>query len=626
MEKVRFAFLCCLSLFIGCDTKKSISDIEGSIELLHSKAVNGPLEVEYLSLEDSSYHYLTSAKKIIIKNPRVTDSLKAVNNYILGHHFRNRQQTDSSLFYYNKAINEIKDSVRYSQEVDYFYYTYESYTKQNKFGDALAIVEDFKTRYDLDKEHGFNTMLYFMYTDVYSLMGDYEKALKYNELELRETIKINDTSYIPAIIARKAKYLYYSGEKEKAFSLLDSLISDNKSYRPFIYVDIYNVYGIYKYYDGDYVTAIDNYKKAIPYIKKKPDPLRMRSDLAVMYMNIAEASIDLKQYNDAQIYLDSVKGIGFEYMELSNQKLYLEYKLRYTAATNTDVKVVVNDLKEIFDFQQNDYEKKFGEELNALKEANQKEKVLEQEKTEANYKNFKMKTALLWGGIGVLLLTFVAVFYYRNNKLKLEKQQLKTQQRLLRAQMNPHFTFNTVSTIGRMIDKKPDTAKKYLLKFSRLLGTIFENSTFDYVSLEKELEALKEYMELQKLRFEKGFNYTIELNTIEPDLVYIPGMLLQPVIENSIIHGFSGIEYLGEIKIELVQNGRFIFCKIEDNGRGIENNIAKKNGASSMELIQSFLEKVSKTKMEYINKADLSKEGRGVIVNFAFPFKETPND
>ena len=113
------------------------------------------------------------------------------------------------------------------------------------------------------------------------------------------------------------------------------------------------------------------------------------------------------------------------------------------------------------------------------------------------------------------------------------------QQRLLRSQMNPHFTFNTLYAIQNQIKKDPEGAKDYMLKFSRLLRLILENSMQNYVQLEKEIDSLKKYMDLQLLRFPSKFNYQITLKDIEEDdLIFIPPMLMQPFVENSIEHGF----------------------------------------------------------------------------------------
>lgn len=224
----------------------------------------------------------------------------------------------------------------------------------------------------------------------------------------------------------------------------------------------------------------------------------------------------------------------------------------------------------------------------------------------------------------IILLIVVAVLYLRQKKLKSLYETQALEQRLLRAQMNPHFTFNTLSVIQNMIDTQPKDAKLYLVKFSRLLVSIFESSTKMYVSLEEELDSLKQYLELQKLRNTEQFHYTIDTFDIDINMVQIPGMLLQPIVENSIVHGLSGIDYEGEISIRLKFQDKYIYCEIEDNGSGLEIKSNLDRNTSSTMLISSFLEKVTNKKLSIHNKAG-GLNGSGLITKFHIPFK-SPDD
>ena len=109
--------------------------------------------------------------------------------------------------------------------------------------------------------------------------------------------------------------------------------------------------------------------------------------------------------------------------------------------------------------------------------------------------------------------------------MRFEKQELQLHQRLLRTQMNPHFTFNTLYAIQTLIKKDPEKAITYQLKFSRLLRLVLENSTANFVQLDDELVAVEQYLELQLLRFPGKFEYEVLLEGIERNsLVFIPPM------------------------------------------------------------------------------------------------------
>lgn len=189
-------------------------------------------------------------------------------------------------------------------------------------------------------------------------------------------------------------------------------------------------------------------------------------------------------------------------------------------------------------------------------------------------------------------------------KLKFEKEEIFMQQRLFRAQMNPNFTSNILFTIQDLILENKEKANKYLIKFSRLLRLNLENSMKNYTLIEKEIEVLSKYLDLQQLRFPNKFKYQINTNDLEVDLLSIPPMLIQPFVENAIEHGFKGIDYIG---------------KITDNGVGLSatNNKENHRSASTL-LIKSLLKNMINQEVTIKNNTN----GKGTIVVFNIPFKE----
>lgn len=150
----------------------------------------------------------------------------------------------------------------------------------------------------------------------------------------------------------------------------------------------------------------------------------------------------------------------------------------------------------------------------------------------------------------------------------------------LRAQMNPHFIFNALNSVQQFILKGDvDQANRYLSKFSRLQREVLNNSDQNFISLDKEIEILKLYLELEQLRFNENFDYTILLeDDIDPDELKIPPMILQPFIENAIWHGLMPKQ--GMKKLSLVfklVNDDMLECIVEDNGIGREAALKLKN-------------------------------------------------
>lgn len=185
----------------------------------------------------------------------------------------------------------------------------------------------------------------------------------------------------------------------------------------------------------------------------------------------------------------------------------------------------------------------------------------------------------------LLVIIFVSIFfvyYSRSRNMERTQEKFMLEQRLLRSQMNPHFILNTFTTIQSFISAaKIELAERYLVKFSRLLRLSLDNSIEEYVSLEDELDAITNYLELQKMRFDRKFEYNINIdeNLDTYDLV-IPPMLIQPFIENSIEHGFKGVKQGGLINVNITERDNSIYCVIEDNGCGLNGKIEKRKNSS----------------------------------------------
>ncbi|MBA3705918.1 MAG: histidine kinase, partial [Bacteroidetes bacterium] len=179
-----------------------------------------------------------------------------------------------------------------------------------------------------------------------------------------------------------------------------------------------------------------------------------------------------------------------------------------------------------------------------------------------------------------LLITTSLIFSIRHRvqkikdgeirKTELNKKIANIESQALRAQMNPHFIFNTLSSIQHYIsNNNADAALKYLTKFAKLMRSIMDNSKQPMIPVAEEINALHLYLELEVMRFDKKFQYNINVDSsIDQNYDRIPSMLIQPYIENSIIHGLLPKEGAGKIVVALQKQGDTILCTIEDDGIG----------------------------------------------------------
>lgn len=165
---------------------------------------------------------------------------------------------------------------------------------------------------------------------------------------------------------------------------------------------------------------------------------------------------------------------------------------------------------------------------------------------------------------------------------ELIKKMKENENKMLRSQMNPHFLFNSLNSINRfIIQSKQSEASGYLTSFSKLMRKILDNSIKDTVTLKEELEAAKLYLDLEAVRLDHKFDYSITIEKkIKEEEVEIPALILQPFLENSVWHGINPKADNGfiEIKINAAddEKGTFLNIEIEDNGIGREKAAKKK--------------------------------------------------
>jgi LytS/YehU family sensor histidine kinase len=147
--------------------------------------------------------------------------------------------------------------------------------------------------------------------------------------------------------------------------------------------------------------------------------------------------------------------------------------------------------------------------------------------------------------------------------------------------MNPHFFFNALTTLQKFALRENDgqAMASNLSKFSNIMRETLESTYKEYVTIEQEMEFLNEYLEVQKIRFPKTFSYEVmAAKDMEVDELLIPAMIIQPFVENSIEHGFAGVDYAGNVSVLFEKENKELLIKITDNGKGLGTTI-KENGS-----------------------------------------------
>jgi len=231
---------------------------------------------------------------------------------------------------------------------------------------------------------------------------------------------------------------------------------------------------------------------------------------------------------------------------------------------------------------------------------------------------------------GSIILILIFLLFIIRAWYSIKKKNKKIALQSLRREMNPHFIFNSLNSVNQYIAQNNELeANKYLSSYSRLMRNMMENSNKDFTSLSTELEQLKEYLDLESLRFQEKFTYRIEVDeSLDTDSVCIPNMLIQPQLENAIWHGLRYKEEKGLLLLSVRLYDNELIVNIEDNGIGRKKSQELKtkhqkdhksrgltNTSERISLLNSLYN--CHISMEIKDKED----DTGVIVMFRFPLK-----
>jgi len=362
-------------------------------------------------------------------------------------------------------------------------------------------------------------------------------------------------------------------------------------------IDLHNIGVLY--------TKQSDYQKALTYFGQAYDACQQINDqIGILYAIHAMATSNAKLGNfstaldQAEQALLIAKQLGVKeeiknlyqtrsdiFQEMGHYQLAFEERIIYESWK--DNLINENHLNRIKELEVQYETAKKNEEIALLS----KEKVL----NEARLEQQTTQNRALWGEL-LLIVTIAALVVYllrqrlknqqvltaKNEEVKAAqfKQQLsELEMKALRAQMNPHFIFNCLNSINRMVlSGESQSAGRYLTKFAKLIRLMLENSEYPTVTLEDELAMLEAYLELECLRFKEKISYRISVDeSVDRESTHLPSMVLQPFIENAIWHGLMHKKDQGVININIQEEDFGLKCTIQDNGVGREQSLVLKD-------------------------------------------------
>lgn len=480
----------------------------------------------------------------------------------------------------------------------------------------LALVEKSGNKNDMA-----NGML--VVADVFNRMKQLDKGIQYARNAIPLITGLPSSAQKADLLNKMtARYLFYAKEKpdekynDTAAVFVQQALTVSK--------EVKDVKGeiIALTRMNDIAARKKDFIKALEYIDEALTMCRIgehNSQLATLYGDKGDALMNLGNYKEARRYADSFlyycRQDAFPPMianawnlvyEIENkagnyrEAMYAqqqESKIRDSITTSERTKVVT------------ELEKKYNQSQN--------------EKTIRELAQQKQIYGLL--AIAGLLALVLVGFFLRQQHLKHKQKILETEQRLNRARMNPHFFFNALSTLQSIALKDNDgkALAGNLSKFSHIMRETLESTYKDYVTIEQETQFLNEYLELQKIRFPEKFTYSVHSSEeVETEELLVPSMILQPFVENSIEHGFSGINYPGHISVFFSVQQEQLLITVTDNGKGLLK-AGKENNEHISRASQIIRDRIYLLNIKLKSKAGFSIDnnpaGVGVMAKIILP-------
>jgi tetratricopeptide (TPR) repeat protein len=460
-------------------------------------------------------------------------------------------------------------------------------------------------------------------SQIFARMGQLQKGLIYTRQSLPVIGSMPNTLEKVELLNKAGSRYYYFFQDSKSKPLLDSAafffntaigIAKKINYKKGLQMS-YNKMNSLAYQQKNFRQALLYIDSSIALAK----PSEATNTLATSFGDKGNILLKMGNFTGAKKWADSC--------------LYYNQKLKFPPLIANAYSLVAEIADSLGDYHtaySSLYkEKKITDSLNTVDKTsavNEVEKKYNQAKNEKTIHELsQQKTIYSLLGIGGLLIAGLIAFYFRQQALRHKQKILETEQRLNRARMNPHFFFNALTALQRIAIKENDgkALASNLSKFSNIMRETLESSYKEYVTIKQEVAFLKEYMEIQKMRFPHMFSYALMVDgEMEPGDVMIPSMIIQPFIENSIEHGFADIDYPGEIRIDFKQLNKSIQIEIQDNGKGLSLPGSKTNEHISR-ASQIIKDRIYLLNIKLKTKADFSidnnKEGRGVIVKINLP-------
>ena len=544
---------------------------------------------------------------------------------------------------YEQLANEFLNKGNNAKAEEYFKRALNSYAKLKRTEDKTRVTRSLAKVQENQKN--FN-----------SAIKNYEVAGALSKDVAEEKINLNDANRLKTQAAPVSQAVYVD-------SNIELLKKENKAGEV---AEAYVQKAENSLKQKDKSVAIESYKNALAYAKDKPESIiKIKNEIANVYASdnqfekaigineklLAEA-VTKQDFNTQIKQLQSLAALYFKKEEPKKALVSLKeaYDLASKKGNSAEAKNTLSALAKYYKSNGNEKEsmalyEQFFQNFDELIQSDttlinaktfqvtegkirqlEKEKSLKDELiTKKNTFNYFLLGSIL---LLLLLFAFIVKALY---SIKTKNKEIALQS--LRREMNPHFIFNSLNSVNQFISENKELeANKYLTSYSNLMRDMMENSNKDFISLDKEVEQLKKYLDLEHLRFQDKFDFKITVDeTLDTERVFVPNMIIQPHLENAIWHGLRYLDKKGFLKLQFRFVDGKIVVIIDDNGIGltksqelktINQKVHESRGLNNTNERIGLLNELYKKNIAFEIKEKVLPES-GTIVQIIFPLIDT---
>jgi len=515
----------------------------------------------------------------------------------------------------NQALNLVEEALKISSEI--------KWTKGSVYGmrqkgvvyyslsDNLNAMEAFQEALKINSTSPNELLEASLYNNLGNIYADlklFDKAITNYKTLLSIAKKSNKKDeQIRALVNIGTVQIEKGNLDEGIINLDQALIFSKEEKNDFYIAAILNNLGLAYKEKKEYSKSLDYYLKAL----KIATQVKSKYTQATALNSLGKVNIILNDYESAKDFSTKGLKVAQDIEAIEWQADAWEVLTKVHEYNNNHAEALIAYKNHIILRDSVSTEEKIAE----LTRKEMQFKIEKQEAlANAEISRQKLiKNSTMLGGSGLAIVSIIGFMLYRRKRdAILQKKEAQfntkvadTELKALRAQMNPHFIFNSLNSINSYIAKNDiESATNYLTKFSKLMRETLEKSTEKEITLDEDIQILKTYIDIENKRSNDSFKYTITVDdNINSENTLTPPMILQPFVENSIIHGLRDIKKNGHINIVYKKEDNMLVCTVEDNGIGRAKSSESKVQSNKRSLGMS----ITKSRIEILNKLKNTK-------------------